>query len=322
MKKKLNKILIAIVGFFFLYIGITIIMSLSQEKVFSIIFIPKVIEPNNDFWNLVIDGANEAGKDYQVELKIMAPSKEGDYDRQKVFILEAIKQKPDAIILAAEDYEKNAIEAKKIKDNGIKLIIMDSGIKGKIEDIMVTTNNFEAGIKMGYRVKKLLVEGGQVVIISHSKATLTATERENGIRTVLNDMEDRIVESYDCGSDSNKAYENTVKAISNYEDIKVIAALNQYTAIGAARAIKDLNLSDQIKVVGFDNSKEQIKYLEEGVYDSLVIQNPFYMGYISVEEAVKLLQGKDVEVNVNTGSTVITKENMYIGMNQRLLFPF
>lgn len=317
-----KKYLIAVLVLLLLSFSIMIGVHINKNKVFSVIFIPKVIEPNNDFWNLIIEGANEAGKDYQVKLEVMAPQEEGDYNKQRAFILKAITQKPDAIILAAEDYEKNAVEAQQIKDSGIKLIIMDSGIKGNIEDIMITTNNFEAGIKMGYRIKKLLAQGGQVAIMSHSKGTLTATERESGIRTVLNDMEEQIVESYDCGSDTNIAYENTVNVVNNYEDIRVIAALNQYTAIGAARAIKDLHLSDKVKVVGFDNSKEQVKYLEEGIFDSLVIQNPFYMGYISVEKAVKLLNGESIEVHVNTGSTVITKENMYSGMNQKLLFPF
>lgn len=320
--KKTKKFLMLFIGGFLLYICITILVQLNKEKVFKIIFIPKVVEVNNDFWNLVIDGVNEAVENYDVMLEMIAPSKEGDYEKQKICIQEAIEKRPDAIILAAEDYEKSALEAQKIKDYGIKLIIIDAGIKGKLEDVTVATNNFEAGIKMGYRIRRLLEETGEVAIISHNKETLTAMERESGIRTALSDIEERIVESYDCGSDADEAYKRTIEAINTYEDIKVIAALNQYTATGAARAIRELNLVDKIKVVGFDNSKEQIKYLEEGIYDSLTIQNPFYMGYISVEKTVSLLRGENVEVSVNTGSTVVTKENMYIGMNQRLLFPF
>ncbi|PHV70277.1 sugar ABC transporter substrate-binding protein [Sporanaerobium hydrogeniformans] len=318
LKKVLLILMIAVV----LYISLSRGVELKQNKNFSIIFIPKVVEPNNDFWNLVIEGASEAKIEYEIKLEVMAPEKEGSYEKQNEIILEAISKRPDAIILAAEDYEKTAPLAQKIKDNGIKLLIVDAGVKDQIEDVMIATNNFEAGIKMGSRIKKLLVDDGTVAIMSHSKMTSTAMQRESGIRVALNDREGRIVESYECGSDSDKAYENTIKAVKEHENLKVIAALNQYTSIGVARAIKDLNLVDQIKVVGFDNSKEQIKYLEEGIYDSITIQNPFYMGYISVEKAVKLLQGEVIEKNINTGSTLITKENMYIGMNQRLLFPF
>lgn len=317
-KKYLGAILI------FLLLSSIILFRLyvNEKKVFSIIFIPKVIEVDNDFWNLVIEGVKEAGNDYQIELRIMAPAEEGDYNRQRIFIEKAIVQKPDAIILAAEDYEKNTVEARKIKESGIKLIILDSGIKNKPEDIMIGTDNFEAGIKMGDRIEKLLTEEGQIAIMSHGKNTLTAVERERGIRTALKNIQEQIIKSYDCGSDVDKAYENTVKIINECKNIEVIVGLNQYTAVGAARAVKEFNLSDKIQVVGFDNSKEQIKYLEEGIYDSLVIQKPFYMGYISVEKTVQLLQGKDVATYIDTGSTVITKENMYSRIHEKLLFPF
>ena len=237
--KKAKKFLMLFIGGFLLYICITILVQLNKEKVFKIIFIPKVVEVNNDFWNLVIDGVNEAVENYDIMLEMIAPSKEGDYEKQKICIQEAIEKRPDAIILAAEDYEKSALEAQKIKDYGIKLIIIDAGIKGKLEDVTVATNNFEAGIKMGYRIRRLLEETGEVAIISHNKETLTAMERESGIRTALSDIEERIVESYDCGSDADEAYKRTIEAINTYEDIKVIAALNQYTATGAARAIRE-----------------------------------------------------------------------------------
>lgn len=320
--KPLKRLWMIVLGVFLVYIVGTVTWQLSQEKTFSVILIPKQLELANDFWKLVIDGATEASKAYEIELEILGPNKEGSYDMQKELIAKAIKKKPDAIILAAEDYEKTSIEAQKIKEQGIKLIVIDSGIKGKIEDVMIATNNFEAGIKMGYRIKKLLAKEGEVVIMNHSKSTLTGIDRERGIRTTLSDMEERIVASYDCHSDTTTAYEKTIEAVNTYPDLKVVAALNQYTALGAAKAIKMLDLSDQIKVVGFDNSIEQVKYLEEGIYDSLIIQNPFYMGYMSVEQTVNLLRGEEVEVNLSIGSTLITKENMYIGMNQRLLFPF
>ena len=45
------------------------------------------------------------------------------------------------------------------------------------------------------------------------------------------------------------------------------------------------------------------------------------MGYLGVETAVKLLEGEQVETYINSGSELITKENMYTEENQKLLFP-
>ena len=62
----------------------------------------------------------------------------------------------------------------------------------------------------------------------------------------------------------------------------MIVGLNEYSAVGAARAVLELGLSDQIYMAGIDSSLEQIQLLEAGVYEALAIQKPFNMGYLGV----------------------------------------
>ena len=104
--------------------------------------------------------------------------------------------------------------------------------------------------------------------------------------------------------------------------INVIAGLNEYSAVGAARAVKDLGLEGKITMVGFDSSIEEIQLLEEGVFKGIIIQKPFNMGYLGVQKAVEIAHGTVVEKDVNSGSELITKDNMYTEENQKLLFHF
>ena len=46
------------------------------------------------------------------------------------------------------------------------------------------------------------------------------------------------------------------------------------------------------------------------------------MGYLGVKYAYDALNNKKIPENVNTGSKVINKENMYLPENQKLVFPF
>ena len=66
-----------------------------------------------------------------------------------------------------------------------------------------------------------------------------------------------------------------------------------------------------MKVIGFDNSLEQIKFLEKGVFQAIVVQKSFNMGYLAVETALKVLKGENVPPVIDSGSELITKENMY-----------
>ena len=46
------------------------------------------------------------------------------------------------------------------------------------------------------------------------------------------------------------------------------------------------------------------------------------MGYLGVEQAIHVLNGKKAEPKLDSGSKLITKENLYEDENQRLLYPF
>ncbi|WP_419872476.1 hypothetical protein [Candidatus Pristimantibacillus sp. PTI5] len=67
---------------------------------------------------------------------------------------------------------------------------------------------------------------------------------------------------------------------------------------------------------------EEISYLEEGVLQATIVQKPFNMGYLAVKAALDVSAGKKVLPMIDTGSEAITKQNMYAGDKQKLLFPF
>lgn len=46
-------------------------------------------------------------------------------------------------------------------------------------------------------------------------------------------------------------------------------------------------------MVGFDSSIEEVQMLEEGVFNAIIVQKPFNMGYLGVENTVLLLRGGD-----------------------------
>ncbi|MGB5824373.1 MAG: substrate-binding domain-containing protein [Proteocatella sp.] len=296
--------------------------STTENDVWEIVLITKTNDQENGFWNTLRKGAEMSAQEHGVRLEIKGPESESDIFEQNRLIMEAIEEKPDAIVLAAADMEKTMPAALKIKENGIRLILIDSGLKEKIEDAMIGTDNFKAGIRMGAELKKYVGKDGKLAIISFVSNAKSAIDRERGVRKVFNGEEDRILETQYCNSDAKMAYEQTKKMLEKNPDIGAIAGLNQYSAEGAARAVVELGRKGKVKIVGIDNSKMQIHYLEEGVFEALVVQKAINMGYLGVEKAVDILEGRNVALNTDSGSLLVNKENMYIGMYQKALFPF
>ncbi len=234
----------------------------NQKKTVKIVFIPKVQDKTNDFWMSMISGAKSAGKEYQANLTILAPEEENDYQMQKQYIEEAVKMKPDVIALAPIQYSEMTDTVRKIKDAGIKLILIDSKIDEDLEETYIGTNNRTAGLQMGKKMRDYVNEDSKIAIVSHVKGSSTAMEREAGLREGLGDYEDRIEAVLYSNSDYRQAYEKTKELMREHPDINLIAGLNLYSTVGVARAIKEMNLNREVNIVGFDNDIEGIQYLE------------------------------------------------------------
>lgn len=292
-----------------------------HEEKKEMVLILKAIDSSNDFWTAVIQGANMAAKEYDVELTIMGPKAETQYEEQGKMIEEAIAMKPDAIALAPSDYTETIQYAKKIEEAGIRLVLVDSVMEEETGSSVVATDNVEAGRKIGTYAAENFSKISGIGVVSHVKGASTATEREQGFREGLGELNALVEDVVFCDSDYRKAYQVTKEMLKDHPEINVIVGLNEYASVGAAKAVEDLGLSGKVHMIGFDRSMKEVKYLENGTFEAIVVQKPLNMGYLSVETTVGLLNNGKVPKNVDSGSVLITKDTMYTEENQKLLFP-
>ncbi len=322
-KKKTWILCLCILGTaLFLGIGAFMWKKRAAQEPARIICIPKIIDSENDFWVQLLDGVRMAAEEYGMELTVMAPKRETDIEEQIRMIYEAIEQKPDAIILTPSSYERTAQAAEAVCDSGIPLILMDSDVDTERKISKVSTDNIKAGRIQGECARKFLDSDSGIVVVAHVKGSSTALEREKGLREGLGEFAGNIVETIYSDSDYEKGYEKMKELLEEREDITVVIGLNEYSAVGAARAIKALGLQERITMVGFDSSLEEIQLLEEGIFAGIVIQNPYKMGYLAVEAADHLIQGERVPLQIDSGSKLITREELFSEENQKLLFLF
>ena len=80
-------------------------------------------------------------------------------------------------------------------------------------------------------------------------------------------------------------------------------------------------LQDQVYQVAFDATADEIQYLEDGVIDALIVQQPYEMGRLAVEYINKALNGEEVPAETATDVVVVTKDNMDDPDIQAVLYP-
>ena len=293
-----------------------------EERRMSLVYIPKVEDSTNDFWKALILGTKMAAKEYNADIEIKAPTEENDIERQNELLKEAISEEPDAILLSPSSFTESNDLLKEAKEKGIRISFIDSYTEEKVQDLTVATDNLEAGEKLGKFAATLLGPDDQIAIVAHVKGVSTAVEREEGFRKGLGDLAKNIVEVVYCDSQYEKSRKLTQELMEKYPNLKMVAGMNEYSSVGAARAVKAAGAKDRIQVVGIDSSQEAVQLMENGVFKGLVVQKAFKMGYIGVKETILMLRGKSYEKDVNSGCELVTPDNMYDSEIEKLLFPF
>lgn len=287
-----------------------------------IVVIFKSTDPAIAYWQIAKAGVETAAKEFNVQVSVVGPWEEKDIVGEIALVRRVIREHPQAIILAADDYNALVPVAKAVKRAGIRLLTIDSGLPPGVAASFIATDNVKAGEKEAALEARLLPPGSRVAILSFVKGTLPAIERERGVRDYLRgDPSIRIVGTWYSQDLRREAYAITTRLLAPGSRVDGIIALNEVATDGAAEAVARQKAGDRVALVGFDSDPIETTYLEAGVIRGIVLQKPFNMGYLAVKTAVELLKGERVPARIDTGSAVVTRENMNERENQKLLFP-
>lgn len=275
------------------------------------------------FFSVVEMGAVAAGKELGISVHFDGPTDEKEIDEQINIVRKAIESKADAIVLAACDYERLVDVAHEAIAEKIPVITIDSGLNSNKVKSFIGTDNVDAGRKLGQALVNKVGDKCRIVVMGFIKEAASCIEREEGLFEALGMYKDiEVLDVLYCNSDIDLAEQLTSDILEKHPDVDAIVGLNAQGTTGAARAIIKNKKVNIVKIIGFDNTPEEIRYMEMDVIQSLVVQNPFSMGYLGVKYAYDAINNEKVPEIVDTGLTVIDKENMYNTENQKLVFPF
>src|SRR5690606_24747370 len=165
-------------------------------------------------------------------------------------------------------------------------------------------------------------EEGKVAIVSFVAGASTAVAREQGFINKIKEYPNiEIINTFYSDADRNKAMTITQDILTSTPDIKGILGTNEPSVVGVSLAVEQAGFQDKVTVVGFDSSEDEIYAINNGSMLGTVVQNPYNMGYLGVKQAVKVINGEDVEKLIDTGVTYINKENLETEEVQKLLNP-
>lgn len=281
---------------------------------------------DSDFWHSFHNGVDAAAVEYNVSVTFEGAENEEDYTAQNELINKAVENGADAIVLSAANYTGTVQAVENAAKRGVKIVTADSGTNSDKVSLFIGTDNYKAGEEAARAAVAGFSEGEKIKIglVNLAVGTDNGTQREKGFRDYIDKVPSAAVTA-GISADSNleSATAAAKKLMIENPDINVIVGFNEWMALGVGYAVRQLGAADRVRTVGFDSNVVSISMLETGEMQALIVQNPFAMGYLSVKYAARLTRGEAPEAaEIYTDVATVTKENMFDGDIQKLLFSF
>jgi len=297
-----------------LLIAITLLFAASCNRQSDgkriITVIPKGV--SHFFWQSVHAGADAAAKETGVEIVWKGPAQETDYTAQINIVEDAINQRVSGIVLAPSHNEALVPIVERARREGIPVTIFDSGISTESYVSYVATDNRAGGVIAAERLAEKLGGKGRVAIVGVKAGSVSTDEREQGFQDTIKQKYPGIeIVAFQYGeANAAKSLDRATDILTAHPDVNGMFASNESSTVGAVQAIKQKGLAGKVTLVGFDSSPNLIEDLKAGAIDSLVLQNPFKMGYEGVQTLVSKLNGQEPPRIIDTGVKLLTRENL------------
>ena len=277
---------------------------------------------NHIFWQTVHAGAIKAGREYGFDIQWNAASLEIDSSRQIEIVESMINQHLAGIVLAPVDKSALVAVVERAGRAGIPVSIFDSGIDTDRILCYVATNNLEAGRMAARRMGEILGGKGKVGVVGFMAGSASTMQREDGFTTEIRQKFPGIeLTGVLFGmADRAKAMAVAENMLTAHPDLAGIYADNESSAEGALQAVKSRGATN-VKLVVMDASETLLAALRNGTVDSIVVQNPFRMGYESTKAIGMKLKGEVPPRLQDSGATLVRKEDLEKLEIKELLFP-
>lgn len=265
---------------------------------------------DSEYWKIMKAGIEKGFKDFGVNGKVMVPS-EATPQEQVELLRMTYKEKPDIIITAPYS---SSVGPTLETFTDIPILLIDTDLTIKNKTAYIGTNNNDLGKKAGAFLASQLQPGDKVAIIGGDISFSVFRERVDGAALALLNAGIEVAYTKTGVPDDPKAVQKAITMVlRDYPDIKGVVTTHDSIALPVIKELeKQGNL---IPVIGPDGLTEMLELIADETLPGTMAQNPYDMGYLSVETAMKVIQGETVEPFVDSGVDIIIKENAQQRLN-------
>ena len=263
----------------------------------TVVVMPKLV--GIPYFNASETGALAAGEELGINVIYTGPTT-GDAALQVQMIEDLLIDGIDALAIAPNDPDSVSPALQKCQADGVLVMDWDTTANG--DDVTYSIQQIDNKV-LGEMLFDLLVEAmgtdeGEYAIVTGYLTTANlntwidfgkayAAEKYPNLTLVTDPVP--------SDESAQEAYTQTMALIAAYPNLKGIIGYSTPGPIGAAMAVQEKGLQDQIAVVGTSMPTDSAPYLKDGSLDFGVLWDPAQLGKLAVYVAYLTITGQTVE---------------------------
>ena len=258
----------------------------ADRKVLGVV----LIDVTNQFFIDMMEGGNQAAKDYGVDL--IWQSSDGSIETQIAQMENFIEQKVDCILVNPID--SSALEGvmRQASAAGIPTVAM-AGIVEDVADSYTTVyNDYENTKVIGEIIANLVGGEGKVALLFGNKGNLVSDLREGGFDEAMAGYPNITVIKQPMDWDPATGLRAAQNIIAANPDLKALHCVSDAVTLAAYQAVKDAGLEDKIIVTSFDGNPASCEAVEAGEFKLTVLTGSKRAGYWNVQVGAMLAGGE------------------------------
>jgi ribose transport system substrate-binding protein len=303
--KKSVLVLIILVGLIFA----TSLPGVADSKPIVGMTVYNTLEP---FFVDMVDGIADAAKEMGFDAIIV--SADGDANKQMSQIEDFIIQDVDAIIMTPVDSSALVPAVKAANEASIPVFTIDIGVDDGDVVNFTTSDNYMGGELLGEHLANNILgpEGGEVVLMGKREISSNYGRMMGFLDAIKRYPQIKLVQETAIGYARDEAMKVAEDLLVTYPNLDAIfGAFGGDTGIGATSAVKAAGRND-VAVLTFDAIDEarELLFNNDPVLVADCAQFPYNMGFVSVENVYKYLNGEEVPAETYLDVVLVTSESL------------
>jgi len=291
----------------------------SEKEPYEIAVIVKIT--GIPWFNRMEEGVNQAAEDFNVNSYQVGPA-DADPAQQAKMVEDMISKGVDAILVVPNDAVALEPIFEKAREAGIIVITHESPDQVGNDYDLELIDNVEFGQHNWDKLVESMGDTGQYAIfVGGLTVPLHNLWADEGLAYAAEKYPnlELVTERIPCGEDQELSRQTTLDLLQSYPDLKGIIGFGSLGPIGAAQALTEKGLTEEVSVGGTVLPGQAAPYLQDGSLDFGVLWDPKDAGYSMVWTAVQMLEGEDIVNGVEIpGIGVITLDGNVIKVDATL----